>query len=59
MEDRVILYDVAIKCLAKVSQANIHLVKIHVFKLKVNDEFVITSKEQIKDLVSFINRNYD
>jgi len=59
MNDRNSLYNEAIKCLENPSQTNIQIIKHHIFKLKINDEFIIKTQEQINDLVAFINCNHD
>ena len=59
MKDRDLLYNEALKNLENPSKDNVQIIKTHLFRLKVNDEYVINSKEQVDDLVSFINSNHE
>jgi hypothetical protein len=58
MKDRDMLYNEAIKKLENPSEINIQIIKTHLYLLKVNDDYVINTKEQINELVSFINCNH-
>ncbi|WP_282014469.1 hypothetical protein [Marinifilum flexuosum] len=58
MKDRDVLYKEAIKDLENPSKNNMQIIKTHLFCLKVNNDYVINTKEQINDLVSFINCNH-
>lgn len=55
MKDRDSLYKDAIKNLINPSRANLQIIKTHLFYLKVNNDYVINTKEQIDDLITFIN----
>jgi hypothetical protein len=57
MEDRDLLYKEAIKSLENPSKTNMQIIKTHLFCLKVNDDYVINTREQINDLVTYINCN--
>jgi hypothetical protein len=58
MKDRDTLYNEAIKKLDHPSENNLQIIKTHLFRLKVNNEYVINTKEQVDDLVTFINYNH-
>ncbi|NOU59410.1 hypothetical protein [Marinifilum caeruleilacunae] len=58
MKDRDSLYNEAVKSLDNPSKNNVHIIKTHLFRLKVNNEYVINTKEQLDDLVTFINCNH-
>ncbi|PXX99157.1 hypothetical protein DF185_14870 [Marinifilum breve] len=58
MEDRDLLYKEAIKSLENPSKSNRQIIETHLFRLKVNNDYVINTKEQINDLVTFINYNH-
>lgn len=56
---RELLYQIAFKKLSNPNFRNLQVIKHHLFRLKVNDDFVINSKQEIEDLVVFINNNYE
>ena len=58
MKDRDSLYNEAIKNLENPSKTNLQIIRTHLFRLKVNDDYVINTKKEIDDLVSFINYNH-
>lgn len=58
MKDRDLLYEEAIRSLKNPSKTNMQIIKTHLFCLKVNNDYVINTKEQINDLVTFINCNH-
>ena len=56
-EDRENLYQFGLTKLVKPSQENIKILVNHLFRLKVNDDYVINSCHEVEDLVEYINSN--
>jgi hypothetical protein len=56
-QDRQKLYQFGLNKLGVTSQENIVVLKNHLFRLKVNDDYVINSFSEVEELVEFLNNN--
>ncbi|WP_127343992.1 hypothetical protein [Ancylomarina longa] len=55
--DREFLYQYGLVKLVVLSDENIKILKNHLFHLKLNQDFIINTYNDVDELVSFINRN--
>lgn len=56
-QDREKLYQFGIAKLGKTSQENLKILENHLFRLKVNEDYVINSYQEVEELVQFIINN--
>lgn len=56
-QDREKLYQFGLHKLGTTSQENISILKNHLFRLKVNNDYVINSFSEVEELVQFLNNN--
>jgi hypothetical protein len=56
-QDREILFKFGLAKLGIASQENIKVLENHLFRLKVNEEFVINSYKEVEELVQYLNDN--
>lgn len=56
-QDRETLFQFGIAKLGVVSRENINVLENHLFRLKVNDDFVINSYNEVEELVQYLNDN--
>jgi len=56
-QDRETLYQFGIARLGTASQENIKILENHLFRLKMNDDYVINSYSEVEELVQFLNNN--
>lgn len=56
-QDREKLYQFGLNKLGTTSQENIVVLRNHLFRLKVNDDYVINSFSEVEELVQFLIEN--
>ena len=56
-QDREALYQFGIAKLGTVSLENIKILENHLFRLKLNEDYVINSYQEVEELVQFITNN--
>jgi hypothetical protein len=56
-QDRETLFQFGIAKLGIASLENIKVLENHLFRLKVNEEFVINSYKEVEELVQYLNDN--
>jgi len=56
-KERESLYQFGLAKLCVASQENISMLVNHLFRLKVNDDYVINSDWEVEELVDYINDN--
>ncbi|PKQ65464.1 hypothetical protein BZG02_00200 [Labilibaculum filiforme] len=56
-QDRERLYRFGIGKLGNTSPENIKMLENHLFHLKMNEDYVINSFEEVSELVQFLNNN--
>lgn len=56
-KERESLYQLALSELNTLSKENINIINTHLFHLKVNEDFVINSLNDVEELVSYVNQH--
>lgn len=56
-QDRETLFKFGIAKLSNASQENIRILENHLFRLKMNEDYVINSYLEVEELVQFLNNN--
>jgi len=56
IDQRNALYQFALSKLNDQTNENLRLLENHLFRLKVNQDFVFTTEKEIEDLVDYINQ---
>lgn len=56
-QDRNSLFQFGLAKLGNSSQENIKILENHLFRLKVNEEFIINSYREVEELVQYLNEN--
>ncbi len=56
-QERDTLFQFGLSKLGNASRENIKVLENHLFRLKVNEDYVINSYKEVEDLVQFLNHN--